>query len=283
METDSRTVPGMKCEQCWGTPGGEGHCRWPRKVRSPPEQGGSASRQEGALLWRGDLLPPFRSGPACRLRGWPCLQDILPTLQPLHGTYSAGDKQSHSEPPLRKPDRGATGHQAQPPPSAFGGEGSGPAPTPSRRRKEVVPSSHPFPLASLGPDSRDSRLAPTGGTFVHLQERRRPRHARAYGAGGGGGRGRAGDQQGDRRARARAPARGGAGQVPSSPAEGSNRCGEDHACLVLQVETPNLGPSHLPWVTWPKQAEPEPTPRSREDRKMAAWDEKDDFISRPFN
>ncbi|XP_044929666.1 voltage-gated hydrogen channel 1 isoform X7 [Mustela putorius furo] len=211
METDSRTVPGMKCEQCWGTPGGEGHCRWPRKVRSPPEQGGSASRQEGALLWRGDLLPPFRSGPACRLRGWPCLQDILPTLQPLHGTYSAGDKQSHSEPPLRKPDRGATGHQAQPPPSAFGGEGSGPAPTPSRRRKEVVPSSHPFPLASLGPDSRDSRLAPTGGTFVHLQERRRPRHARAYGAGGGGGRGRAGDQQGDRRARARAPARGGAG------------------------------------------------------------------------
>ncbi|XP_058996737.1 voltage-gated hydrogen channel 1 isoform X6 [Mustela lutreola] len=140
METDSRTVPGMKCEQCWGTPGGEGHCRWARKVRSPPEQGGSASRQEGTLLWRGDLLPPFRSGRACRLRGWPCLQDILPTLQPLHGTYSAGDKQSHSEPPLRKPDRGATGHQAQPPRVRMVGRGVDPPPLhPAGGRKWFPP------------------------------------------------------------------------------------------------------------------------------------------------
>lgn len=30
----------------------------------------------------------------------------------------------------------------------------------------------------------------------------------------------------------------------------------------LQVKKPNLGPSHLPWVTSPEEAEPELTPRS---------------------
>lgn len=61
-ETDPRTVPEMKCEHSAGEAvGGEGHGSWAWKVRrSQPEQGGSASRQEGSFLLRTDLA--FRGG-----------------------------------------------------------------------------------------------------------------------------------------------------------------------------------------------------------------------------